>query len=108
MNGIQNHLVGRIDLSIAVHLVPENISDHKAGLNIITNPREAGLVNFRTAIGRFDVERLAVEGRCNPRIILAPLGLVKSVRKLLGEYSPSAVVRVSHLSCHNNLIVFAS
>ena len=37
---IQNHLVGRVDLTIAVHLVAENIGeDEEAGLDIITNPR---------------------------------------------------------------------
>ena len=37
---IQNHLVGRVDLTIAIHLVSENIGkDEEARLDIITNPR---------------------------------------------------------------------
>ena len=37
---IQNHLVGRVDFPIAVHLVTENIGkDEEARLDIITNPR---------------------------------------------------------------------
>ena len=37
---IQNHLVGRVDLTIAIHLVSENIGkDEEARFDIITNPR---------------------------------------------------------------------
>ena len=37
---IQNHLVGRVDLTIAIHLVTENIGkDEEARFDIITNPR---------------------------------------------------------------------
>ena len=39
-SSIQNHLVGRVDLTITIHLVAENIGkDEEARLDIITNPR---------------------------------------------------------------------
>ena len=49
-NPIQDHPISRVDFSVAVHLIAEDIGDHKQSrCDVVTNPRQTGFVNFKNS-----------------------------------------------------------